>query len=219
MNVWNRVRVARWNMDKGYLRDLEQRGVAVPPTVWLERGMNVDLAGLMYSRGWRRVVIKPRIGASAYHIWDVTLDMAQAEQARMQELSDTREGGWLVQEFLPEIAEGEWSFVFIRAEFSHAAIKRPGGESIFVQPHRGGSSQRAVAPPELVAQAHRVLTAGAECLRMAPRDFLYARVDAIPRGERLWCIELEVMEPGLFLNYDSPRAAERFAEAIQQVAA
>jgi len=35
--------VLRWNLHKGYLRELEAAGVPIVPTVFLERGASPDL--------------------------------------------------------------------------------------------------------------------------------------------------------------------------------
>ena len=53
---------------------------------------------------------------------------------------------------------------------------------------------------------------GAAVLRTLPELPLYARVDGVVRDGRLIVIEVEVLEPGLFLDFD-PGSAERFAEA------
>src|SRR6185369_2503896 len=34
--IWNPKKVIEWNLDKVYLRDLEQKGITIPKTVWLE---------------------------------------------------------------------------------------------------------------------------------------------------------------------------------------
>jgi hypothetical protein len=46
-------------------------------------------------------------------------------------------------------------------------------------------------------------------------QLLYARVDVVERGEELLLIELELIEPMLFLGY-APGAPERFAAAVLQ---
>ena len=48
----------RWNTHKRYLRDLARRGVATPPTVWLDAGTEVDVAATLSERGWR--TLNPR---------------------------------------------------------------------------------------------------------------------------------------------------------------
>ena len=52
----------------------------------------------------------------------------------------------------------------------------------------------------------------ASALRVLPEMPLYARVDGVVREGVLIVIEVEVLEPALFMEFD-PTAAERFAEA------
>jgi hypothetical protein len=49
-------------------------------------------------------------------------------------------------------------------------------------------------------------------LRVLPEMPLYARVDGVVRDGALIVIEVEVLEPALFMEFDPP-SAERFAEA------
>jgi hypothetical protein len=53
---------------------------------------------------------------------------------------------------------------------------------------------------------------GATALRALPEVPLYARVDGVVRDGQLIVIEVEVLEPALFLEFDPP-SAERFAAA------
>lgn len=49
-------------------------------------------------------------------------------------------------------------------------------------------------------------------MRALPELPLYARIDGVVRGTELIVLEVEVLEPALFLEFD-PASAERFAEA------
>ncbi len=111
----------------------------------------------------------------------------------------------VVQEFLPEIAEGELSLVYFDGVFSHALRKRPPpGE--FRSNSRYRPTRTAETPPgERDVQ-------GAACLATLPAMPLYARVDGVVRDGVLIVIEVEVLEPALFMEFDPP-SAERFAEA------
>ena len=53
---------------------------------------------------------------------------------------------------------------------------------------------------------------GAAALRALPELPLYARVDGVVRDGALIVIEVEVLEPALFMELD-PSSAQRFAEA------
>lgn len=90
--------------------------------------------------------------------------------------------------------------------WSHSVLKRPARGDFRVQEELGGQSLPQEAPPELRAL-------GSACLAEAPAPVLYARVDAVqtPAGPLL--MELELIEPALYLG-STPGAGDRFAEAI-----
>ncbi|MCW5875526.1 MAG: hypothetical protein KIS85_01470 [Anaerolineales bacterium] len=205
VQVCNPTDVIRWNMEKTYLSDLQDAGVTVLPSVWLPQGARADLADLLAEKGWTQAVIKPVVSANAHETLRAAGSDAAVVQPKFAEL--LQNGGVIVQEFAPEIQRhGEWSFMFFNGEYSHAAIKRPQAGDFRVQLDYGGGFAAIEAPPELVTQAAGVLEA-------IETELLYARVDAIERDGQLLLMELELIEPYLFLELD-PAAPARFAEAI-----
>jgi hypothetical protein len=203
--LWNPPALVRWNADKRYLLDLESRGVRIVPTLGLDRGDSVQLAEAMRARGWLRAVVKPSVSANAYETWDVSASGAPAEQARLEALLG--KGAVLLQRFQEEVAaEGEWSLVFLGGAYSHAVLKRPRAGEFRVQEAFGGAWHRAIPPRSLVGQAEAVLGA-------IEGPWLYARVDGLRVDGRLLLMELELIEPTLFLA-GGAGAPERFAEAI-----
>src|SRR6185295_12975700 len=57
-----------WNSDKRYLRELAEAGVPTVPTLWVERGSEVDLAGELAGRDWEEVVVKPVVDLGAKNL-------------------------------------------------------------------------------------------------------------------------------------------------------
>jgi len=57
-----------WNSEKTYLRELEQAGVPVIPTVWVERGEAIDPEAVLAERGWAEAVIKPVAAANGWRV-------------------------------------------------------------------------------------------------------------------------------------------------------
>ena len=208
--VWNTPAVLRWNMDKHYLRDMTEWGVPIVPTVWLARGSKVHLRGLLGRQGWPSAVIKPCISASATGTWVTSLAAATKHQQRLAEM--LAGGDVMVQPLLPQIKSGEWSLVFFRSAYSHAVLKTPGSGSIFVQEEHGGSTVSMQPPPHLVAQATTLLETVHAHIPDAP--LLYVRVDGVEIDGRLVLMELEAIEPELFLD---DAAAGRFAAAIHEI--
>jgi hypothetical protein len=203
--VCNPLSLLRWNAHKQYLRDLAVRGVPIVPTRWLARGERVELAELLRIAEWRDAVVKPAVSASASGTWRTSAAGATADQPRLDEL--LRAGDVMVQPFLHEVRDpGEWSLVFLGGRFSHAVLKRPGGGDYRVQWEFGGSAVAMAPPRTLLADAERVMAA-------APGKPVYARVDGVERDGHLVLMELELIEPHLFLGWD-PGAAGRLATAF-----
>ncbi len=94
----------------------------------------------------------------------------------------------------------------IDGALTHAVLKHPAVHDFRVQPSLGGRAERADAPAAVVTAARRALA-------LAPAETLYARVDLVETDRGVLLMELELIEPGLFLA-DAPEAAERLADAI-----
>lgn len=201
----NDSHLLRWNSDKRYLLDLAGGDVAIIPT----HVAAADQIGgvLAYLRG-QPVVIKPAVSGGAWHTLrgvagDAALDDAMA--ALPANLT------YLVQPFVAEVAiDGEWSLVFIAGRYSHAVLKRPARGDYRVQHEHGGSTLPAEPPPAIRAAAERALAAVAG---LGHAGHSYARVDGVPSHGRFLIMELELLEPSLYLA-GCPAAAERLARHL-----
>ena len=196
--LFNPIGLVRWNLRKDYVATLAAAGIRVPLTRIVPRDA-AAIARVFAETGWERAVVKPATGASGHAVELVARDAVAAALPRLAG------DAVLVQEFLPEIAEGEVSLVYLDGVFSHAIRKRPPAGEFRVN-SRFGATRAAEVPTETV------IGQGAAALGVLPEQPLYARVDGVVRGETLIVIEIEVLEPALFLDFD-PAAAERFAEA------
>ena len=127
-------------------------------------------------------------------------------------------GPVLVQPFLTEIADpGEWSLLFFDGRFSHAVVERPAAGDFRVQPQHGGSTEFRQPPPDLLAAAQQVLRVALPLATGEARPALYARVDLVVVAGRPLLMELEVIEPALFLRHAPLEAGpERLARAIAE---
>ena len=216
-SLMNGPALVQWSVDKRYLKDLESRGVAIVPTIWVSPGGGdelPDLDALIAEQGWESgAVVKPAISATAHETWRVATDDGGAHQARFKTLVAARPSGVMVQPFLPEIEDGEWSLVFLGGEFSHAVRKRPAAGDFRVQHDFGGTIERLDPDPAIIEDARAALRATAEATDTGVADILYARVDGVVRAGRLLLMELELIEPVLFFA-QAPVAAARMAELI-----
>lgn len=205
--VFNPIPVIRWNIDKRHLVDLAEQGAAVTPTRFLERGASASLTGLLRDEGWERAVVKPAVSLSAHGTWRTDRDRAARDQARLD--AQLGEGGMLVQPYLDAVErEGELSFVFIDGACTHAVLKRPADGDFRVQAELGGRRER-VEPSAAHLEQATALAA------RAPGPCLYLRVDAVPVDGRLLLVELECIDPELFLRL-APEAPGHLVAALER---
>lgn len=222
--LWNPPEVLRWNTHKAYLRELEERGVAVVPTAWLAPGDQPDLGELLAHRGWKHAVIKPAVSSGSIGMLRVGLDVdvvpadeasAAASGAGEVDLATaTRHlegllaaGDVLVQPYLAAVEDrGELSVVVVDGEVTHAVRKLPRAGEYRIQETFGGRYVVEEVDPEVATMARRIVAA-------ADRPLLTVRVDLLEDDGRYLLTELEATEPDLFLT-SVPEAAEPIVAAI-----
>ncbi|MBC3872521.1 ATP-grasp domain-containing protein [Undibacterium flavidum] len=207
VQVINDLDTLQWNLNKKYLFELSQLQLPVIPSYCLSPNDQHTLPELMTLLASPELVVKPVQSAGAWRTLRVNAD--NCEQVNREFSAWRLEQEFLVQPFMPEIMrEGEWSLIFFDGEYSHALIKRAKAGDFRVQSDHGGSVEAIEAPPAMRAQALEILQA----VKSMP---CYARVDGVLRDEQFLLMELELLEPELFLELD-PQAPQRFARAIVQ---
>lgn len=193
--------VVRWNTHKGYLLDLAAADVAIVPTRLVPQG-TIDVPTELLPDG--EIVVKPAVSVGAIGALRSRSDDPRAA-AHIIDLA--RNGDVLVQPFIPSVLDsGETSLMFAGGRLSHAVRKVPAPGDYRVQDHHGGTVEPHQATPDEIALAKAALA-------VAPSSTTYARVDLVSTGRGPVVMELELVEPALFLDAD-PRAAENFVDAF-----
>jgi glutathione synthase/RimK-type ligase-like ATP-grasp enzyme len=200
----NPAAAVAWNTDKHYLVDLHDRGVPVVPTVIASTATPSELQDAALEQGWTGAVVKPRVGVGGAHV----------ERIAVHDIAATLEGKALNEFLLQPLAEsvlteGELSFIFIAGRVSHALLKRPAEGDFRAHGIYGGTVELIEPAPSDVAEAEAILAA-------VGFDLLYARLDAVRIDGRLAVMELELIEPMLYLGL-APGSAERLAAAVLQL--
>ena len=213
----NAASVIEWNTDKTYLRALDQAGLPVIATDWLEPG------DTFVPPVHGEYVVKPAVSAGSK-------DTDRFRAGEHDELAVAHAAAILasgrtvmVQPYLHEVdTAGETALLYIGGEYSHAIRKGPmltpaGGpvEDLYKAEE---IRSRQPTPVEL-AVGDRVLDALAGLAPAGRGDLLYARVDLVPGHEgEPTMMELELTEPSMFLvedGTDGQASAERFAAAVE----
>jgi glutathione synthase/RimK-type ligase-like ATP-grasp enzyme len=202
----NPAQQIRWNCDKRYLLDLQERGVAVVPTRLIERGSGQSLASLLADASHCDAVLKPAVSGAARHTYRLSANNVDAHEAIFAELIAAED--MLLQPFQKSVLkQGEISLIVIAGQYTHAVHKvgKPG--DFRVQDDHGGVVFPHAASAVEIALAERAVAA---CDPLPA----YARVDLVrSNDDRLVVMELELVEPELFFRFE-PSAAEKLADEI-----
>jgi hypothetical protein len=216
--VLNAPDVVVWNSDKTYLAELADAGVPVVHTQWARPGLPVTLPA---SGHW---VVKPSVGAGSLGAgrFDLAADAAQRDAA--DHIAQLHAAGRtaMLQPYLDGVDQtGEAALIYLDGVFSHAVTKAAMLPAGAVNPLVSGYSRDAPLYVE-ERMSSRVASAaerrvGDQLVGYLRRRFgappLYTRVDLLPAGDGPVLLELELVEPSLFLGY-ADGAADRFAAAI-----
>lgn len=197
--VWNDPETVFSNMDKSYLLRLSERGIPIVPTL---RVASIDDVAL--PDDWKRIIIKPIFGASAYGIQHFDRDDIRAWTKHLTTL--LKHGAALIQPFLPHIENGEYSLLYFDGVYSHTVKKTPKRGEFRTQPEYGGLEEAVVAPTS-------ALETGAKIMKEFAPPPLYTRIDGVVVDDMFLLMELELIEPYLFLEFDT-NAPTAFADAI-----
>ncbi len=197
----------RWNTDKSYLKDLGDQGIATIPTLWAEKADSGTLRGAFAELGADDIVIKPRIGASAWR------------QVRLKKggphplAADLPPDSCLIQPFLKAAEqEGELTLLFFDRIFSHALVKKPKAGDYRTQSMYGATEAKADPPADALALAHAAL-------ETVSGPLLYARVDLMRGADDGWKVmELELIEPYFYPEQGACTGAH-FAAALDRLLA
>lgn len=198
--------IIRWNMDKHYLADLASLGIPIVACRFIERGSEERLADLLEASGWKEAIIKPAVSGGARHTYRVNRESAAELEPVVRQLLATRT--LILQPFVEEIMrEGEDTLMVLNGRYTHAIrkIAKPG--DFRVQADHGGTVHDLTPTAEHIELAEQAMAA----CRPFPA---YGRVDMVRDNDgRLAIMELELIEPELWLRHHPP-AAKEMAEAI-----
>ncbi len=215
--VLNPPALVRWNLDKRYLAQLADLGVAVVPTTYRTSvdDVRTDLAEAVRADADARVVLKPTVSAGARDTGLFRADDPAALDLAARVVA--RGGVVMVQPEVHELTQGrEKALYVIDGELTHAiakgALLAPGGGllgGVYVE-----HPERVDVTDAEAAFARTVVAAVADATGLGVP--LYARVDTVDSAAHgLVLLEAELFEPALNLHV-VPEVTDVVAAAVQR---
>ena len=196
-------------MDKHYLSNLEEKGIHVIPTIYIEKGAKTTLQTLHKENNWNHTILKPCISGSARHTYKLNLYNLMEYEDIFQKLI-TKEA-MMLQPFQNSIVDiGEISLMIINGKFTHAVLKKAKKGDFRVQDDWGGTVHIYNPSKEEIQFAENAIKA---CIEFP----VYARVDiTTDNNGNLAIVELELIEPELWFR-NNPKSANLLAKTIKNL--
>jgi len=204
--LFNDYKTLIWNMNKTYLRDLQEKGINVVTTIWEEKFKIESLKNYFKYFNTEEIIIKPTISANA----DNTFLLNRNSFTDYREvLSNTFSNlNFMVQPFLKNIiSEGEYSLFYFNGVHSHTILKTPKENDFRVQEEHGGTIKAVKTDKIKKNIAEEIIH------KLSPVP-LYARIDLVRTdNENFALMELELIEPSLYFQLDKD-STKRFVNAF-----
>lgn len=208
IKLFNPISTVKWNADKHYLQDIQEAGLKIAPCIFLKTETEIELKPYFDKLNTNTLIVKPAVSGGSKNTFKITAENVDLMNKELNLLLS--EEDFIIQPFLKEIEEnGEWSLVFFGGEFSHALLKKAKTGDFRVQHVFGGTVHPQTPSKELIAIAQQYVNQFA-------KNCLYARVDGVMVEEEFLLMELELIEPFLFLDTNKESLANYY-QAFQRL--
>lgn len=195
------------NSDKRYLQLIQDKGYPIVPTIFNSKDQIPDIDACFDSFKTDQIVIKPTVSGGAKNTLKIGKGNWRDNQEQIQELLASED--FMLQPFIKEVAEvGEYSYLFFNGKFSHAVLKSPQKGEFRVQHFFGGQIHNIDPTVIELVYIQKIIDEFAA-------NTLYARVDGVWIKGVFHLMELELIEPYLFL-FTSKEGRKNYKNAIKE---
>lgn len=196
----NSLDVVRWNIHKGYLKSLADKGVPIVPSAFRVDFDSTQVTAAFEQWQCEEVVVKPCISANADDTFRLTPVKLEQQLSELSSCFKSRDH--LIQPFLKHvIEEGEYSLFYFFGQYSHAILKTPKQGDFRVQEEHGGSLKLIEPEVALSQVGEATMAAITDCVQ-SDEQLAYARLDFVRFNEGFVLMEAELIEPSLYFNMD-----------------
>ena len=199
--------IIHWNLDKHYLLDLQQKGIHICESFFVEKGTSFSLLEISEKLQLNNFILKPCVSGGGRHTYKINKESIEKHNTIFNNLISKE--AMIIQPFQHNIIDkGEISLVIINGVYTHAVLKIAKKGDFRVQDDFGGSVHNYTPNKKEISFAEK-------CIEACSETPIYARVDIfIDNNNELALAELELIEPELWFR-NHTNAADKLANAIK----
>ncbi len=187
------------NHNKEYLLNLEKEGVNIVPTILSKDSKNIDVP-----EDWEDVIIKPSISASSKNTFKLRRDEEEKIESKVNKILGLNKTP-IIQKYINTVeTRGETSVVVIGGKICYTVKKLPRDYTF--------QNQKFFKTELEIDEKNFVL----DIINRQKVKHLYMRVDFLrDENNKLMLMEIELIEPGLYISKD-PKIAGCIVEEIKR---
>ena len=222
LHIFNDPRIILWNLDKHYLLELAKAGYRVPWSEFVDMGQHTHASQTSTIEKFsesKPLVLKPAISGTARntHLINNPRAFTLNDIAFLDHvLIEGANGGLILQQYEERISSGEYSLIFVNG--THTILTKPQAGEYRCQGEFGGSTKEIamVEFPRCAVDAAQQIWKLLESKAKKPnietgiqtsRGLVYARIDGIVKDDTFILMEVEAIEPHLWLETKSGSGA------------
>ena len=220
VHIFNDPTVVLWNTDKHYLLEMAEAGYCVSRSKFVDIGQHTrsSLTSIIgdFSES-KPLVLKPAISGSARstHLIKSPKALISDDIAFLDRiLTGGTNGDLILQQYEEGISSGEYSLIFVNGKHTHTILKKPRAGEFRCQGEYGGSTEEiaSVDVPRCASDAAQQIWSFLESKVEKPENgteirrgkgLVYARIDGIIKDDTFVLMEIEAIEPHLWLEAKS----------------
>jgi len=194
----NPYKTIKWNLNKKYLFDLENKGIDIIPT----KLCNVKQVDSIndYLKQWKKIVIKPLIGANSNKVF-ILDNYEDAKRVITANFNDE----FLVQKYMKEIENECYFLILFDYKYSHHIVME------LIDKNRTMTANNRIVinkgcPQKFISQCENIV----EKIIEIGYESVYARIDGINVNGKFIIMKVELIEPNLHFNVAIKGSANYF---------
>lgn len=205
--LFNSAETIHWNIDKKYLKELEQKGVGIAKTEIVKQGDKRSLEECFSAFEEDVMILKPCVSGAARHTYKLSSENIDEKAGVFKELIQGED--MMLQRYEKNIQlKGEVSHMIFDGIYSHSVLKKAKQGDFRVQDDWGGTLHDYTPTQSEMEFAQKAV-------QLCGKNPLYARVDVMwGDNDELLLAELELIEPELWFRR-KPEATKLLAKGIQ----
>jgi glutathione synthase/RimK-type ligase-like ATP-grasp enzyme len=208
----NSYNLIEWNINKIYLKDLDEAKIATIPTVFGNSLDQNSLERLLEIHSGKNLVLKPQISGNSFNTFFINQNQVTLKQ-KEKIIETFKQKEYMAQPLISSIQqEGEYSMFYFGGKFSHSIIKKPSNGDYRVQESYGASIEENLNSLDELKEVSRKIVYFLET-KFGEIPF-QLRLDFVRLDDgRLAVMEVEAIEPSLYFRI-SKSAAKCFVREL-----